>query len=47
MEQKKKNGLMIALIYLVIFVAYNLVVFLVFKNFNAVFWISYGFMIVA
>jgi hypothetical protein len=47
MEQKKKNGLMLALIYLVVFVAYNLVVFLVFKNFNAVFWISYGFMIVA
>jgi hypothetical protein len=47
MEQKKKSGLMLALIYLVIFVAYNLVVFLVFKNFNAVFWISYGFMILA
>lgn len=47
MEQKKKNGLMLALIYLVIFVAYNLVVFLVFKNFNAVFWISYAFMLVA
>lgn len=38
---------MLALIYLVIFVAYNLVVFLVFKNFNAVFWISYAFMLVA
>lgn len=47
MEQKKKNGLMLVLIYLLVFVAYNLVVFLVFKNFNAVFWISYGFMIVA
>ena len=47
MEQKKKSGLMLALIYLVIFVAYNLVVFLVFKNFNAVFWISYGFMVLA
>lgn len=47
MEQKKKNGLMLALIYMVVFVAYNLVVFLAFKNFNAVFWISYGFMIVA
>lgn len=38
---------MLVLIYLVIFVAYNLVVFLVFKNFNAVFWISYAFMLVA
>lgn len=47
MEQKKKSGLMLALIYLVIFAAYNLVVFLVFKNFNAVFWISYGFMLLA
>lgn len=47
MEQKKKSGLMLALIYLVVFVVYNLVVFLVFKNFNAVFWISYGFMAVA
>ncbi len=47
MEQKKKNRLMLALIYLVVFVAYNFVVFLVFKNFNEVFWISYGFMIVA
>lgn len=47
MEQKKKSGLMLALIYLVIFVAYNLVIFLVFKNFNAVFWISYGFMLLA
>lgn len=47
MEQKKKSGLMLALIYLIIFVAYNLVVFLIFKNFNAVFWISYGFMVLA
>lgn len=47
MEQKKKSGLMLALIYLVIFVAYNLVVFLVLKNFNTVFWISYGFMVLA
>lgn len=47
MEQKKKNGLMLALIYLVIAVAYNLVVFLVFKDFNNIFWISYSFMVVA
>lgn len=47
MEQKKKTGAMIALIYLIIFIAYNLVVFLVFKNFNAVFWISYSFLVLA
>lgn len=47
MEQKKKNGIMLALIYLVIFVSYNLAVFLIFNNFNAVFWISYSFMVVA
>ena len=47
MEQKKKNGLMVAIIYLVIFVVYNLVIFLVFKNLNAVFWISYVYMLVA
>lgn len=47
MEQKKKNSLMLFLIYLVVFVAYNLVVFVAFKTFNVIFWISYGFMIVA
>lgn len=47
MEQKQKNTLMTALIYLVIFVAYNLVVFMVFKDFNNIFWISYAFMVVA
>lgn len=47
METNKKNGLMAGLIYLVIFIAYNLVVFLLFKNYNAVFWVSYGFMLAA
>ena len=47
MEQKKKNGLMLALIYLVIFAAYNMLVFLIFDNFNEIFWISYAFMVVA
>lgn len=45
MDQKKKFATMGALIYLVIFVAYNLFVFLIFKNYNAVFWISYAFML--
>lgn len=44
---KKKNYAMLGLIYLVIFIVYNLLVFLVFKGFNAVFWVSYGFMVVA
>lgn len=47
MEQKQKNTLMTALIYVVIFAAYNLVVFMLFKNFNNIFWISYGFMLAA
>lgn len=47
MEQKQKNTLMTALIYFVIFAAYNLIVFMVFKNFNNVFWVSYGFMLAA
>lgn len=38
---------MITLMYLVIFVAYNLLVFLVFNNFNEIFWISYSFMVLA
>ena len=44
---KKQTGLMLGLIYLIIFIAYNLLVFLIFKNFNAIFWISYGFMLAA
>lgn len=47
MEQKKKYGTMGALIYLVLFVAYNLFVFMIFRNYNAVFWISYAFMLVS
>lgn len=47
MEKSKKFGMMTALIYFVIFVAYNLFVFLIFKNYNNIFWISYVFMVVA
>ncbi|WP_346909213.1 hypothetical protein [Faecalicatena orotica] len=47
MEQKKKNWLLTALIYFVILAAYNLIVFMVFKGFNAVFWISYICMMAA
>lgn len=44
---KKKNRLMLGMIYLVIFLIYNMLIFLVFKGFNAVFWVSYGFMLAA
>ena len=47
MEQKKKNSLMVGLIYLVIFAVYNLFVFMVFDDFNNIFWISYVFMLLA
>ncbi len=47
MEQRQKNRVMSAVIYLVIFAVYNLFVFIAFKHFNAVFWVSYGFMTVA
>lgn len=47
MEQKQKNRILTAAIYAVIFAAYNLIVFMAFKNLNSVFWISYGFMIAA
>lgn len=47
MVRKQKNALMTVLIYFVIFVAYNLAVFIIFEDFNTVFWISYGFMAAA
>lgn len=46
-EQKQKNTMLSAVVYLVVFAAYNLIVFMLFKNFNSVFWVSYGFMITA
>ena len=47
MEQKKKNDWILALIYIVIFTAYSISVFLLFKDWNTVFWVSYGFMLAA
>lgn len=44
---KKKNSLMLGIIYLAIFLIYNLFIFLIFKGFNAVFWVSYAFMLAA
>ena len=46
MEQKQKNQIMSAMIYAVIFIAYNLLIFIAFKGFNSVFFISYVFMII-
>lgn len=37
MEQKKKNDWILALIYIVIFTAYSISVFLLFKDWNTVF----------
>lgn len=47
MGLKRKNWLLTTIIYFVIFAAYNLFVFLVFNDYNDIFWVSYGFMLVA
>lgn len=39
-----KNPLMAGLVYFIVFVMYNLFLFLFFEEFNKIFWISYGFM---
>ncbi len=39
----KRTGMMTALIYVIIFAVFNLLVFLIFKEKNNVFWLSYGF----
>ena len=36
-----------AIIYAAVFAVYNLLIFLIFNNFNNIFWISYGFMTAA
>ena len=41
---KAKNYVIAAIIYAAVFAIYNLFVFLIFNNFNNIFWISYGFM---
>ena len=46
-KRNSKYGLMAVIVYLAIFFAYNLLVFLCFKNYTPVFWISYVFMILA
>lgn len=42
----KKNG-KLSVIYLVIFIAYNLFTFIIFSGYNSVFWTSYLFMVIA
>lgn len=43
----KKTSIMTALIYAIVFAIFNLLVFVIFENRSAVFWISYAFMSIA
>ena len=43
----KKTGIMAALIYIIAFAIFNLLVFAIFKQRNGVFWMSYAFMCIA
>lgn len=43
----KKNYIMTAMIYAIIFAVFNLLVFVIFKQKNGVFWMSYAFMCLA
>lgn len=45
--KKQKNFLLTALIYVILLGVYNLLVFVIFKEHSAVFWVSYGFVILA
>ncbi|MBR4343519.1 MAG: hypothetical protein IKP88_12600 [Lachnospiraceae bacterium] len=47
MDKSKKYGVMISIIFLIVLIVYSVMVFLIFDNFNSVFWISYMFMIFA
>ena len=44
---EKKHGIMMGIIGAILFGVYNMLVFLVFKDYNAVFWLSYVFEILA
>lgn len=46
-QSKTKNYVIAAVIYGAVFAIYSLVIFLVFNNYNSVFWISFGFMTAA
>ena len=43
-SSKTKNYILTAIIYAAVFAIYNLLIFLIFNNYNNIFWISYGFM---
>lgn len=43
-SSKAKNYTIAAIIYVAVFAIYNLLIFLIFRNLNNIFWISYGFM---
>jgi len=43
----KKNIIMAGIIYLAVFIVYNLTIFLIFDSHTNIFWLSYGFMIAA
>ena len=45
--KKQKNLIMTGLIYAILIGVYNLLVFVIFKNHTSVFWISYGFAMIA
>ena len=44
---KTKNTIGIAIIYAIVIVVFNIIVFVVFQNRSSVFWLSYAFMMVA
>lgn len=46
-SSKTKNYILAAVIYAAVFAIYNLLIFLIFNNYNNIFWISYGFMTAA
>lgn len=44
---KTKSYVLAAIIYAAVFAIYNILIFLIFNNYNNIFWISYGFMTAA
>lgn len=45
--KKQKNLVLTAIIYAILIGVYNMLVFVIFKNHSSVFWMSYGFMMLA
>lgn len=45
--KQKKNLVLTGIIYAILFTVYNVLVFTIFKTYNNVFWLSYGFMCLA